>query len=205
MAGRAEVHFHILPGVDDGPATLAESVALARLALTDGTLTIVTTPHVCDIDVGELDERVHTVRAELARERLPVELLGGGEAAAGDVARLSQDELEAVAQGPPEARWVLLESPHDDTADAFAAAADELHARRFGVVVAHPERSAALEHGSGDVIQRELALGSWLQVNGMSVMGRYGDTVRRASLRLLANEERVVLSSDAHSLSRPPS
>jgi protein-tyrosine phosphatase len=204
MPPRAEVHFHILPGVDDGPATLAESVALAKLALADGTLTIVATPHVCDIDVGELDERVRAVRAELVRQRLPVELLGGGEAAAGDVARLSHNELEAVAQGPPEARWVLLESPHDDTADAFAAAADELRARGFGVVVAHPERSAALEHGSGNITRRELALGSWLQVNGMSVMGRYGDTVRRAALRVLASEERVVLSSDAHSPTRPP-
>ena len=204
MPGRAEVHFHALPGVDDGPATLEQSVALARLALADGTLTIVATPHVCDIDIGELDERVREVRAALARDSLPVELIGGGEIAADDVARLSQDELEAVAQGPPGARWVLLESPHNGAADAFTAAADELRARGFGVVIAHPERSAALDHGSSPVIQRELALGSWLQVNGMSVLGRYGDAVRRASLQLLANEERVILSSDAHSPTRPP-
>jgi protein-tyrosine phosphatase len=204
MPGRAEVHFHVLPGVDDGPATLGESIALVKLALADGTLTIVATPHVCDIDVRELGERVRALRTELARERLPVELLGGGEAAAADVVRMSQEELGAIAQGPPRARWVLLESPHDDSAEAFAAAADELRARGFGVVVAHPERSAALEHGSGEVVRRELALGSWLQVNGMSVVGGYGDTVRRASLRLLAEEERVVLSSDAHSPTRAP-
>jgi protein-tyrosine phosphatase len=99
---------------------------------------------------------------------------------------------------------VLLESPHNGTADAFTAAADELRGRGFGVVIAHPERSAALDHGRGAAVERELALGSWLQVNGMSVVGRYGDTVRRASLRLLADEERVVLSSDAHSPTRPP-
>jgi protein-tyrosine phosphatase len=204
MAGRAEVHFHILPGVDDGPATLADSILLAGLALADGTVTVVATPHVCDIDVGELGERVHALRAELARERLPLEVLPGGEAAAGDVAGLSDVELEVIAQGPAHARWVLLESPHDETAGAFGEAADELRARGFGVVVAHPERSAALEYGNGDLIRRELALGSWLQVNGMSVMGRYGDTVRQAALRLLANEERVVLASDAHGESRPP-
>ncbi len=204
MPGRADVHFHVLPGVDDGPATLEESIALTKLALEDGTLTIVATPHVCDIDVGELDGRVRELRAELARERLPVEVIGGGETAADDVARLSQAELEAVAQGPQGARWVLLESPHNGAADAFSAAADELRARGFGVVIAHPERSAALDHGRNAVIQRELALGSWLQVNGMSVVGRYGDTVRGAALQLLASEEHVVLSSDAHSRTRPP-
>src|SRR5215210_649363 len=100
MPGRAEVHFHVLPGVDDGPATLEESIALAKLALADGTLTIVATPHACDIDVGELDDRVRELRAEFARERLAVAVLAGGEVAADDVARLSQQELEAVAQGP---------------------------------------------------------------------------------------------------------
>src|SRR5215212_11855599 len=90
MPGRAEVHFHALPGVDDGPATLEETIALVQLALADGTLTIVATPHVCDVDVGELDERVREVRAELVRERLPVELIAGGETAADDVARLTQ-------------------------------------------------------------------------------------------------------------------
>jgi protein-tyrosine phosphatase len=204
MPGRVEVHFHVLPDVDDGPATVEESVALTKMALEDGTLTIVATPHVCEIDVGELDERVREVRAELARQRLPVELIGGGETAADDVARLSQEELEAVAQGPPGARWVLLESPHNGAAKAFTAAADELRARGFGVVIAHPERSAALDHGRSAVIRRELELGAWLQVNGMSVVGRYGDTVRGAALQLLANEEHVILASDAHSPTRPP-
>jgi len=32
MGLRAELHFHVLPGVDDGPADLAESIELARLA-----------------------------------------------------------------------------------------------------------------------------------------------------------------------------
>ena len=204
MPGRADVHFHVLPGVDDGPATLEESVTLTKMALEDGTLTIVATPHVCEIDVGELDERIREVRAELARQRLPVELIGGGETAADDVARLSQEELEAVAQGPQGARWVLLESPHNGAAKAFTAAADELRARGFGVVIAHPERSAALDHGRSAVIRRELELGAWLQVNGMSVVGRYGDTVRGAALQLLANEEHVILASDAHSPTRPP-
>ena len=204
MAARTEIHFHLLPGVDDGPETPEESIALAKLALADGTLAIVATPHVCDVDLDELDERVGELRARLAQEGLPIELLAGGEAAATDVLDMGQEQLEALAQGPPGARWLLLESPHDDSADAFSEAADELRARGFGVVIAHPERSAALDHGHGHVISRELALGSWLQVNGMSVLGRYGEPVRRSSLCLLAREQRAVLSSDAHNSDRPP-
>src|SRR4051794_40532305 len=46
MSGRADIHFHLLPGVDDGPATLEGSVALARVAVGDGTASVVATPHV---------------------------------------------------------------------------------------------------------------------------------------------------------------
>ena len=41
-----DLHFHLLPGVDDGAAGLDESVALAAAASEQGTRTIVTTPHV---------------------------------------------------------------------------------------------------------------------------------------------------------------
>ena len=41
-----EVHFHCLPGLDDGPETWEESVALCRAAVADGAQQIVATPHV---------------------------------------------------------------------------------------------------------------------------------------------------------------
>ena len=46
---RAELHFHLLPGVDDGPGDMAESVELARLAVADGTSLVTVTPHVRDL------------------------------------------------------------------------------------------------------------------------------------------------------------
>ncbi|MEJ7787220.1 MAG: CpsB/CapC family capsule biosynthesis tyrosine phosphatase [Solirubrobacteraceae bacterium] len=41
-----DIHCHILPGIDDGPATVAEAVALARAAVAAGTTQIVATPYV---------------------------------------------------------------------------------------------------------------------------------------------------------------
>ena len=39
-----DVHCHILPGVDDGPATLEDSLALCRALLRDGVTTAIATP-----------------------------------------------------------------------------------------------------------------------------------------------------------------
>jgi len=40
-----DLHCHILPGVDDGPETMEESMAMCRLSLGDGIRTILATPH----------------------------------------------------------------------------------------------------------------------------------------------------------------
>ena len=63
--GRAEIHFHLLPGVDDGPATTDEAVALAIAARRDGTTTIVATPHVHDVVIAEVPGRVRALQRRL--------------------------------------------------------------------------------------------------------------------------------------------
>ena len=40
-----DLHCHILPGVDDGPTTLAEALALARFCVADGITHVTATPH----------------------------------------------------------------------------------------------------------------------------------------------------------------
>src|SRR4029077_16553515 len=40
-----DLHCHILPGLDDGPATMEESMAMAQSAIADGITHVVATPH----------------------------------------------------------------------------------------------------------------------------------------------------------------
>lgn len=207
VVGRAEIHFHLLPGVDDGPATVADSVGLARAALADGTTTLVTTPHVGDVCVSELPERVRSLRAELAAAEVPLEVVLGGELAPWDAAQLSDHEIETIAVGPTGRRWALLEAPtYTATAGDIHRAAGTLRARSLGVVLAHPERSPALLAADGwEAIERELQRGSMLQVSAPSLLGVYGDAVREVAERMVTEiHEACVVASDAHSADRPP-
>ena len=66
---RVDLHFHVLPGVDDGPATLEQSLRIADLAVRDGTRLAVVTPHVRSdhlLGVDQLHERVRR-RARIRR------------------------------------------------------------------------------------------------------------------------------------------
>jgi protein-tyrosine phosphatase len=203
----ADLHFHLLPGVDDGPSEMEESVELARAAAAEGTGTVVATPHVRDdyvTDVLDLDDRVASVRAAIAAAGIELEVLGGGEVGHAMVGRLRQEELEGIAQGPPGARWILVETPFGAIGEDFHAATTELRHRGFGVVLAHPERGADAALCGAAGLRRELAAGSLAQVNAMSLAGGHGDDAEVAALALVAERLVAVVASDAHGPTRPP-
>lgn len=203
---QVELHFHLLPGVDDGPASIEDSVALARAAVADGTRTVTATPHVhADhiLDPAEIGARVGELAARLRRERIPLTVLPGGELAHDMVATLSGAELELIAQGPPGRRWLLLEAPFAGLDLRFSEAADELRSRGFAVVVAHPE-GAAQTDVSDAVLAHELAAGSAVQLTAWSITGRHGEAARALALRLLRTAPIAVIASDAHGATRPP-
>lgn len=205
--GGAELHFHLLPGVDDGPESLDETAELAAMAIADGTRIVVATPHFKQIDTAELDARAAEVRERLERDGIPLSVQASSELAYTDLPHVTDADLDRIALGPPDARWLLLEAPlpsTDGTAEDYAQAAEELRARGFGVLVGHPERSAVVRE-DGDLIRRELAAGSVLQLNATSLLGRHGDEAREAALDLARLGLAAVVASDAHRPTRGPS
>jgi protein-tyrosine phosphatase len=207
MTATTDIHFHLLPGVDDGPATMEESVALAAAAVEDGSSTVVATPHVRSdfvSDVYELADRVREVQDAIGRAGIRLGVCRGAELGHDMVGRLQQPELESIALGPPGSRWLLVETPFTALDDGFKTATDELRDRGFAVVLAHPERCAGVLDDDCAALRRELAQGSALQVNATSLAGSHGDAARAAATRLLLEKLATVLGSDAHGRSRAP-
>jgi len=77
-----DLHCHILPGVDDGPETMEESLAMYRLSMGDGIRTIVATPHTLNgvyqndrstilAKVRELNRKIAECRLQNADCRIP--------------------------------------------------------------------------------------------------------------------------------------
>jgi protein-tyrosine phosphatase len=203
-----DLHFHLLPGVDDGPDDMAASLDLARRALSDGTRTIVATPHVrADLgltDAVEIHARVLELRSALAHANVALDVRCGGELGHELIFGMRQGELDLLAQGPPGRRWVLVETPFHGVGEDFHAATDELRERGYGVLVAHPERSADASLDGAAGLRRELEAGSLAQVNALSLTGGHGDEACSAAWDLLADGLIAVVASDAHGPTRPP-
>lgn len=198
-----DLHCHLLPGVDDGPQTLDETVAYARDAAAAGTRTIVATPHVEVVDVATLPDRVAEVRAALAAEGVDLHVEVGGELKPESVGVLDAYELEIIAHGPPGARWLLYEVPFSGVDDAFLAGAEELTARGYGLLLAHPERSRGLLDGGLALLEPLVAAGALLEINVGPLTGRETPERAAAARHLVERGLAHVVATDAHPPRRP--
>ncbi len=198
-----DLHCHLLPGVDDGPERLEQSLEYARAAVAAGTQTIVATPHVEQVDVGELPERVQEVREALAAEGIPLRVEVGGELKPASIPGLSQEQLEIIAHGPPGARWVLYEVPFRGIDEAFVDGARELRRRGFGILMAHPERSREFLAGGLERLEPLIARGALIASNVGPLSGREGDSRWRAAKFLLDRGASDLIATDAHPPRRP--
>jgi protein-tyrosine phosphatase len=201
---RVELHFHLLPGVDDGPVDMETSIELARMTVADGTRVVTCTPHVRDTAIAEIGPRVQELRVALCEADVALEVRTGAELAFDDLDDLAEGDLELIAQGPPDARWLLFEVPlFHGSVDAFLAAADELRSRGYGLLIGHPERCPELEP-DGPEIAALLSAGDALQVNGSSLVGRHGPVAYRRGIELVRSGAAYVIASDAHRPARGP-
>jgi protein-tyrosine phosphatase len=200
-----DLHAHILPGLDDGPRDTPGALAMARAAVAAGTHAVATTSHI-NISFGLEPEDLASARAavaaELAGAGIELELLTGGEIAPERLPDLSDDQLRALALGP--GGCVLLECPFAPVGSAMELMVADLQRRGFGVLLAHPERSATFQREPAR-LERLVALGATGQVTAGALAGGFGETARRAAFAHLEAGLVHVLASDSHDPHhRPP-
>jgi protein-tyrosine phosphatase len=200
-----DLHCHILPGVDDGPATMPEALAMCRAAFDDGTRTIVATPHVSwnhtHVDAELVARVVADVNRELLAQRIDIEIRPGAEVAMTRGGELDDTELRGLRLGG--GPYLLVECPFSPSATGFETILRQLLGRGHRIVLAHPERSPALRRDLKLV--RELAgAGILCSVTAGSFTGHFGRTVRAISHTLLDEGLVHVISSDGHDIERRP-
>ncbi|HYM53757.1 MAG TPA: CpsB/CapC family capsule biosynthesis tyrosine phosphatase [Solirubrobacteraceae bacterium] len=200
-----DLHCHVLAGIDDGPETVAGSLALARAAVAAGVSTLVATPHASSRypngaeTIGGL---VAELRERLAAEGVPLRLEGGAEVALTHVAEIEPSELSRLRLGGGE--WLLVEPPFTPVATALEAILQEVRGRGHRILLAHPERCPAF-HRDPQMLGSLVRSGILTSITAGSLVGRFGAVPRRFALQLVREEMVHNVASDAHDLAgRPP-
>ena len=204
-----DLHFHILPALDDGPAHLAGSLELARAAQADGIQILAATPHLREDHPGvrpeELAERCARLNDAIAAADIALEVVPGGELDVLWVETASPDALRLASYGQ-RGTDVLLETPYGPLGPSFEAAVERLWSLGYRVVLAHPERNRTLQQTPErltDLVRR----GALVQVTAGSLASADPRSRSRAFARQLVKLGMAhIVASDAHSATtfRPP-
>lgn len=202
-----DIHAHLLPGVDDGPDSLEESVAICRAAAADGCDVLFATPHQrhwlwSNTDRGELEALRGQLEARLGDTPT---ILPGGEIRVDD--ELLDDLPELASSGAlalGSSRYLLIEFSRDGYGPSPEDVVHELVVADWRPIVAHPEFVPSLAENVR-LAARVRELGGSLQITAASLIGRFGAAARRSVERLLDADLVDFVASDCHNLGyRPP-
>lgn len=199
-----DIHFHCLPGVDDGPRTWDDAVALCRAAAAEGAEQIVATSHVLR---GLWPETTPSQLAALTEE-LNQRLGGMPAVLPGSEYYFSHDMVEVLTAGKSivplgRGRYVLVEF----AAHALPPLVDSVFYRAqlegWTPVIAHPERNAVFQ-AHPEALDALVTRGARVQLTAGSLTGHFGERARLAALACLARRAVHFVASDSHSLDKRP-
>jgi protein-tyrosine phosphatase len=200
-----DLHCHILPGVDDGAASLDEALAMARFCVRDGITNVVATPHChrrCRLLRRDVLPHVAQLNEELANAGVPLVVLPGSEIQVSDAYR-SEFEAGLYCHLGDGCTFTLLE--FNWNGELYPSDAPELVAwlRMQGMtpIVAHPERHRFFADDP-ERLRALVAAGAWLQITVDSLLGNHGRDPKASGEVLLREYSDAVLATDAHNLRR---
>lgn len=200
-----DIHHHLLPGLDDGPATLDAAVSQARLALADGITHVVCTPHQNShfaFAQPLLQERLAELRHALEAAGIPLTL------ALGRDFHINYENLQSIANEPRRftingGPYLLIELPDHGLPPTLAQTWYDLHLLGLTLILTHPERNPTLQRQPSMLVDW-VRSGVLLQITAASVLGEMGKPAQRMSHDLLSKHWVHFLATDAHDTERRP-
>jgi protein-tyrosine phosphatase len=183
-------HCHILPNIDDGPATMEESVEMARSLRQAGYSTVYCTPHLIkgsfEVDNAAVRTSVAVLQARLNMENIDLELFPGREY------YLDEFLLDYLKDPQPlgSTRYILIEVPNHMSLDRAKEAFYRIRSGGFIPMIAHPERCALFNQSKKQKDSRFKVLGSMLNAFN-SKLFRPAVSVKTQNIKL--NEESSLL------------
>jgi protein-tyrosine phosphatase len=191
-----DLHCHILPGLDDGPDKIEESLEMAETAIADGITHVVATPHSSDSFWFDFSQ-VRRVRDELqARigDRLTI--------ATGCDFHLNPENLLSLRKQPKQYcinqhDYLLVEFNEVSIPPAMDNTLHEMQLSGLRLIVTHPERNIILRTHP-ERLREWVRRGCFVQVTGNALTGSFGPTAQQIALEWIGEGIVHFVASDAH-------
>lgn len=199
MNSYIDIHSHILPQIDDGAENFNVSMKMLRTAYGDGIKTIIVTPHYKPGRHNAGSEKIHFLMDKLCQEAkkegIDMELYPGNEFYYHDgiFGELERNRACAMAGSA----YVLIEFGPMERFEYIRSGLYEALAHGWRPILAHAERYSAVL-GKTEHVEELIRLGSFIQVNAGSILGKTGMGARQFTKNLLKEHLVHFVATDAH-------
>lgn len=196
-----DMHSHIIPMVDDGSKNIEITTKMLEEAHNAGFSTIFATPHYFDEHTSVCREKMleHFEKVKSLANSLGIELLLGNEV-------YIQHNLPDVVKDNKvslmnQSRYLLMEIPRNNDINYLEDIVFELSTMKIIPILAHPERYRIVREDP-EVLYDLADKGVLFQLNSGSLIGDYGDGVKKLATKLLKHNVYQFMGSDAHHYDR---
>lgn len=195
-----DIHCHIIPGVDDGPANYSQFVALVNMAVLEGITHLYATPHHMNGKYNNTKqtilERVQYCNKLIESEGISLMIHPGQEVRIhrGIFDSIAKDEILTLDN---KEKYLLLELPFYEVPHYTEQVIYELTIKGIIPVIVHPERNQGIQ-AEPNILFNLIKGGALVQLTAGSITGAFGKRVKSLSERLIEHRMIHFIASDAH-------
>jgi protein-tyrosine phosphatase len=193
-----DMHSHILPGIDDGAATVQDSVILVKNLMQLGFTKLIATPHIMADYYRNTPETIHKaleiLRNELVKQNISIEVEAAAEYYLDESFLNKIDAGNLLTMGN---NYLLFELSFVNYPHNLQEIVQKLNDKGYKPILAHPERYSYL-YNSLDDYYKIKSYGCYFQLNTISLNGYYGKQTQKIAEELVDNHLIDFLGSDMH-------
>ena len=198
---QVDIHSHLLPGLDDGVASLGESLEIIRSFQAMGIKKIVTTPHIMSDHYPNTPLQVNNaltqVQEALEKEGIGVELEAAAEYFLDEeFLRKIKDKETLLTFGDG---YLLFETSFLNQPVFLKEVVFQMNLNGYKPVLAHPERYLYLQSNLS-LIEELGDMNVHFQLNLLSLSGYYSKSVKKVSKILIEQGKIDFIGSDCHNI-----
>lgn len=197
---KADMHSHLIPGIDDGAKTIEDSIALIKRLYELGYRKLITSPHIMSDYYRNTPEIINDglekVRAAIKNESIDIEISAAAEYYLDDgfLHKLENEKLMSFGDN-----YLLFEISYINCPDNLKEIIFRMQVLGYKPVLAHPERYP-FWFNRFDEYHDFKDQGVLLQINVNSLSGYYGIEAKKTAEKLIDNQMVSLIGTDMHHL-----
>lgn len=196
---KADMHSHLIPGIDDGAQTLEDSIELIKGLKELGFTTLITTPHIMSDFYRNKPETIlpglDLVRNEIEKQGLGVTIHAAAEYYLDADFEKKLKELKLMSFGKE--NYLLFELSYLNKPESLTRVIFELIRQGYKPILAHPERYPYF-YDKFEIYKEIVDRGALLQLNTNSLTGYYSPGAKAIAEKLITEGLIDFIGTDTH-------